>query len=253
MDKWVSQLLKNRARYETPLADSKGKRHLLFPWTGSFIEPKKCAWDDYWFACARGDKAAIIRCPIFRALGAEQKSEVILRGPKWSLTYGSYHWSLMHRALDFYEKSEIAGVSPITAMALLLPEPRLERRHGIPDVLVVPQSISAPDGRGSGGKHRVAEWHVVFWALKRYTTMSWRDLANLSTDLKRNATSFRQTIRVAVEKPLADYYKQLTGKDLPPDLYQAAVQEGPDSSPRAKAQMVELKRAAALRRRNPTN
>lgn len=253
MDKWVAQLWKNAAHYGKPAAETKGQRHMLFPWTGSFVEPKKCGWEDYWIACSRTHKSAITQCPIFRALGAEQKSEMILRGPKWSLGYGSYHWSLMHKALDFYEKSDIAGVCPVTAMALLLPEPRLERRFGIPDLLLVPEAIGSTHGPADSSVHRIAEWHVLIWALKRYTTMSWHDTAELSADLKRTPTSFRQTIRTCVEKPLARFYRDLTGKDLDPQAYQAALPEGPDSPQWSREKLRELKRAASARRRKATN
>ena len=253
MDTWVTQLWKNATHYDKPAADTKGQRHTLFPWTGSFVEPKKCGWQDYWIACSRVDKSAITRCPIFRALGSEQKGEIILRGPKWSLSHNSYHWRLMHRALNLYEKSDVGGVSPLTAMALLLPEPRLERRYGLPDLLVVPQAIGVDHGRRSGPLHRVAEWHVLFWALKRYTTMSWHDAAELSTDLKRTPTSFRQTIRTCVEAPLAAFYRDLTGKDLDPQSYQSALPEGPDSPSWSREKLRELKRAASARRRKATN
>jgi hypothetical protein len=254
MNDLVTQLRKNASRNLGDGPEARGVTTYFFPWSAGFNVRSMPSSHELRRVCTRSPKKVLARCPIYRRLDSQGRKEVILRGPKSLLRYRSYVWTLFQTALDGYESFQPGGVSPVTAMALLLPEPRLERRFGgLSDLLVVPDPVSyRGSGAGASRRHRIAEWHVVIWALKRYTTMSWSNIAGLSSDLKRGATSFRQTIRFSVEGPLAGFYRHLTGEVLPPDTYQAAMQDRPNSPPWSREKMRELKRSAHARHGNPT-
>jgi hypothetical protein len=194
------------------------------------------------------------RCPIYRRLTAAQRRELVLRGPKGVVNFRSYAWSLMYQGIEAYVKFEPGGVSPVTALALLCPEPRIERRFGaLSDAVVIPESIRHPRKSFASSRRRETPfWAVIVWALKRYAAMSWNDVNGLSNDLKRGSTSFRQTVRLGVEEPLAAFYRQLVDEDLAPESYQASIQDRPNSPSWERERMRALKRSARTSRSNPT-
>ena len=253
MERVLSQLHKNfKATTQGPLPD-RGFVRYSFPWSATFTARDLKSPSDLQLISWRHPEASSKGCPIYKALTPSARRELILRGPKSFLRYRSYQWGLFQTSLDEYARYQPGGVSPFTAMALLFPEPRYEGRAGeLSPLLVVPAPLALVDTRGRPLRRRTDEWHIIVWALKRYGLVSWTDVTRLGTDVKRRGTSLRQTIRRNVEEPLAAFYRGLTGKDLDPGLYSAALSDEPTSSLWSRDRMRELKRAARAKRdRNP--
>ncbi len=72
----------------------------------------------------------------------------------------------------------------------------------------------------------------------------------LGVEVRRRASSLRQTVRRNVEEPLAAYYFNVRGEELGPSLYSSALS---DTDEWSKERMRELKRAARRKPENPTN
>jgi hypothetical protein len=250
----IQQLRRNAiaTNAEPPLV--KGEVTYAFPWAASYRGPDNSSAGVLSIMTFDHPGRVLTPCPIYRRLNSVQRREVILRGPKWLLGFRSYTLSLLYKSVDAYASSSIRGVSPLTAFALLCPEPRIERRLGpLGDIVVIPEPIRQRRRSDPSARRRdTPPWAVIVWALKRYSTMSWSDIRGLSTDLKRGGTSFRQTVRTAVEEPLAGFYHELTGEALPPDAYQSAVQDRPDSPEWARQRMRDLKRSSRAAKTNPT-
>lgn len=234
------------------------------PQTLRYVFPWSCAWTlapqatdaMMRLMCARPPKTHLARCPIYRSLPRHLRHELILRGPKSFLHYQRFAWGLLRQAVDAYPEFTPGGVSPLTAMALLVPEPRFEiRQADLSPRLVIPEVPVIIDSKtGRPATRRTSEWQVVLWALKRYVALSWRNLASLSTDIRRGPTSLRQTIRRNVEEPLAAFYRCRTGRDLEQALYSSALGDSPQSEEWSRRRMRELKKAARAKLdENPTN
>jgi hypothetical protein len=249
----IEYLRRNAEKTLDPTPAAPGTVTYAFPWSPTYKNSPERGSGVLRFISWGPPERVLSRCPIYCRLSHEQRRELILRGPKGLMITRNYAWDLFDQSMTAYTEFGPGGVSPATAMALLLPEPRIERRHGsLSDEVVIPERITNRT-RIPGWPHRrpAAFWQIVVWALKRYTTMSWKNVSELSTDLKRSPTSFRQTIRLSVEVPLAGFYRELTGEELPPETYQAGIQDRPESPDWSRERMRELKRAAYSRRRNP--
>lgn len=249
----IDQLRRNAQKTLGDRPTTKGKTAYAFPWSASFTLLDASTMK----VLVTLDRSNWLfsRCPIYKRLNAAQRRELMLRAPKAFLTFRNYGWKLLDDSIDAYRKFEPGGVSPVTAIALLIPEPRMERRFGgLTDLMVIPEPIPqvrrAPRTPASRSRRRTL-WPVVVWSLKRYAGMSWSEIRGLANDLKRGNTSLRQTIRFEVEQPLNAFYRTLTGSDLPPEAYQAALQDRPESPSWARDRMRDLKRSAHSKP-NPT-
>ena len=240
-DDLIRQLRRSLSSLPLDRPDQPGLVRYVFPWSSTFVARASRTPSSIKYICTRSIDVALRPCPIYKRLSPHARHELILRAPKGFLRYRSFRWGLLQSALDAYEASELRGVSPVTAMGLLCPEPRNEiHSNGISPILVIPETNASP---------RSLEWPVVVWAIKRYCNVSWTDVCSLASDMNRRPTSLRQTIRRNVEEPLAAFYLDLTGEKLNKELHSAALfEDGSSSTPRSRERMKELKRAAKAKR-----
>lgn len=250
----LKQLERNKTLYGMPPLWERGDVGFVFPFLEIAYVPagnRRAMLDAL---CIRPPSTALARCPIFQALTREERDEVVLRGPKHSTLFVGRLKTLLIRGFDAYVASTIGGVSPITALALLIPEPRYEQRFGgFPPVLTVPDGIGGfdLDSRRWSRAHSM-HWHIMVWSLKRYTSVSWRDLSAFGPPLQRRPTSLRETIRKLVEEPLKQFYFNRTGLILENDTVSAAIVDDWNAPAWSREKLRTLKRSAARSRRIPT-
>jgi hypothetical protein len=178
----IDQLRRNAKNTIGDKPSERGVTAYAFPWSPSFSMSKDSATMMLSLMSTDTPERVFSRCPIYRRLTAAQRRELVLRGPKGVVNFRSYAWSLMYQGIEAYVKFEPGGVSPVTALALLCPEPRIERRFGaLSDAVVIPESIRHPRKSFASSRRRETPfWAVIVWALKRYAAMSWNDVNGLS-------------------------------------------------------------------------
>ena len=190
------------------------------------------------------------RCPIYRALSPEARLDLEMRMPGIWNPKSSLIDDMFMTARDGCKRSPVGGVSPLTAMGLLVPGvwAVLGRGRVSPQV-VIPEPISYPDPEtGKSTRRRTERWHVCVWAFKCYCPVSWSEITSMACDLNRTPSSLRQTVRRSVEEPLAGFFLSLTGQELDPVHYSSAlVDDGSD--PEMKERMRILKKHAHRRRK----